>query len=335
MTADKDFSLLFKMHQGVFYTRLLHEGIRLTVFDHLTQRMEPGLLAERLATHTRNTLFFLRGLVAVGLADTDKTGEFWNTPLSQKYLVTGSSSYLGEYLANHARWNQPFFKDMESILQNGPPVQKTRADDEGIWAKEALGMVNFQRTCTGPALAQILSNHPGFSGFLKMLDLGGGPGLNAMAVVGAHSSMTGTIFDRPAVARVARKEIEKAGMEERMTVQEGDFTHDSFGQGYDLIMATACLNFVREDLGAMMEKIFTALNPRGIFISVHDGMTQSRTRPESIVLSWLPVSMMWQELGLERGEIAQACIKAGFKTIQSRPLVYGLGSMDLDMAQKS
>ena len=334
MTADKNFGLLFKMHQGAFYTRLLHEGIRLAVFDHLTQRMEPGPLAEKLAIHPRNTLFFLRGLVAIGLADTDKTGGFRNTPLSQKYLVQGSPSYLGEYLANHARWNQPFFQNMESILQSGPPEQELQADDEGIWAKEALGLINFQRTCTGPALAQIISSHPGFLDFSKMLDLGGGPGLNAIAVVGAHPSMSGTIFDRPAVTRVAREEIKKAGMEERIAVQKGDFTHDSLGKGYDLIMATACLNFVREDLGAMMKKIFTALNPGGVFISVHDGMTQNRTRPESIALSWLPVSMMWQELGLDRGDIAQACITAGFKTIQSRPLVYGLGTMELDMAQK-
>ena len=335
MIANNDFTQLFEMHQGIFYTQLLHQGINLSVFDHLKQKTDTATLSEKLGTHPQNTLFFLRGLAAAGLVNTDGSGRFWNTPLSQTYLVKGSPSFLGDYLTNHARWNMPFFKDMESIIKNGPPARENRADDEEIWANEARGLVNFQHTCTGPVLARILSELPQFSRFTRMLDLGGGPGLNAMAVVQAHPTMTGTVFDRPAVVRVAKQEIQKKGLENRVTVQGGDFTRDAIGRDHDLIMATACLNFVRDDLDEMAAKILDALSPGGIFVSVHDGMTRGRTRPQSIAMSWMPVSMMWQELSLDRGQIARACLGAGFKTVRSQPVKYGLGTMELEIAQKT
>ncbi|PIE62201.1 MAG: methyltransferase type 12, partial [Desulfobacterales bacterium] len=81
-------------------------------------------------------------------------------------------------------------------------------------------------------------------------------------------------------------------------------------------------------------KIYQALAPDGIFVSIHEGMTHNRTRPASFALSWLPVSMMWQELALDRGQIADAMAEAGFKTICSRPISYGLGTMELDIARK-
>ena len=83
-----------------------------------------------------------------------------------------------------------------------------------------------------------------------------------------------------------------------------------------------------------MTRVFDALAPGGVFVSVHDGMTRDRTQPSEIALSWLPVSMMWQELCLDQGQIPDAMGMAGFKTIRSRTISYGLGTMELDIAEK-
>lgn len=321
------------MQQGIFYTRLLHEGIRLAIFDHLTTKTSPDHLARTLKTHPQNTGYFLKGLAAAGLVE-QQDDCYWNSSLSREFLVTDSPSYMGDYLSYHAQWNLPFFGQMEDILQNGPPRQQARADDEAIWAGGARAMVNFQRTCTGPVLARIICERPEFPSFRHMLDLGSGPGFNTLAVLRSHPSMTGVLFDRPAVIQVARQEILHTGMEDRFDFLGGDFSVDDIGSGYDLILATACLNFVQEDMTAFVKKIYRALNPGGLFISVHDGLTHGRTRPRSIALSWLPVSMMWQDLGLDRGVIAGAMAAAGFKEISSEPVAFGLGTMDLDIAQK-
>ncbi len=49
-------------------------------------------------------------------------------------------------------------------------------------------------------------------------------------------------------------------MEDRMKVMSGDYTCDPFGEGYDLILASATLNFVK-DPDSFLTKIFDALNP--------------------------------------------------------------------------
>ena len=333
MKTKTQFSRLFEMHQGIFYTRLLHLAIDLKVFDHLETKMSPSTLADLLCTHPDATLHFLRGLAAAGLLEVEN-GYFFNSDLSQAFLVTGTSGYLGEYLNNHARWNLPLFAQFDTILKNGPSTPETPADDEAIWVGEARALVNFQRVCTGPVLAQNVKNISGFNGFERMLDLGGGPGLNAVAVLKEHPSMTGRVLDRPAVVRVAKDQIRREGMDQRLDVMAGDFTLDDFGSGWNLIMATACLNFARKNLASLMTRVFDALAPGGVFVSVHDGMIRDRTQPSEIALSWLPVSMMWQELCLDQGQISDAMGMAGFKTIQSRTISYGLGTMELDIAKK-
>ncbi len=335
MTIENDVFKLFEMHQGIFYTRLLHEGIQLAVFDHMNRPVAPKALAGILDTHPENTRFFLRGLAAAGLAEARGPDRFANSALSRKYLVTESPSYLGDYLTGHAQWNLPFFEGMSALIRNGPPKKEKQAGDESLWVEQAKGLINFQRACTGPVLVREISAFPEFAGLSRILDLGGGPGLNAAALVHAHPSATARVLDREAVIRVAEQEIEKEGLAHRMDVRPGDFTTDDLGSGYDMVIATACLNFSRDDLEGVMERIHNALNPGGLFVSVHDGLTRDRTRPCSIALSWIPVSMMWQELGLDRGRIARACLRTGFEHVRSQPLAWGLGTMDMDIAKKS
>ncbi len=119
MTAQTGFSRLFEMHQGIFYTRLLHQAIDLKVFDHLMTKKTAAGLAEILCTHPDATLYFLRGLAAAGLVEAED-GYFVNSDLSQTFLVTRTPGYLGEYLNNHARWNMPLFKNLDAILKKWP-----------------------------------------------------------------------------------------------------------------------------------------------------------------------------------------------------------------------
>lgn len=41
----------------------------------------------------------------------------------------------------------------------------------------------------------------------------------------------------------------------------------------------------------IMDKLYKALNPGGVLVSCHDGLTHERTQPELMVLSWLPTEL--------------------------------------------
>lgn len=44
------------------------------------------------------------------------------------------------------------------------------------------------------------------------------------------------------------------------------------GEGYDLIWASSTLSFARQDLTAVLKKIYEALTPGGVFISMAEGV---------------------------------------------------------------
>lgn len=333
MNTEQAVSRLFTMHQGIFHTRLLHQAIAMKIFDFTREMTTTEKLVEQLSLNTVATHNFLRGLTAIGLLIA-KDSKFINSELADTFLVSESPEYLGDYLDIHAAWNFPFFDQLENILKNGATPPEKEAGDEGLWAKDARAIADFQQTCIAPILKNVIPGIDGFTNWKRMLDLGGGAGLNTAAIIREHPTMTATVFDRPSVTEVALEYIRTEQMEQRITVMAGDFSKDDFGSDWDFIMATSSLNFVRDDLESFIEKVYHSLRKGGVFLSVHDGMTNDRTNPSSIALSWLPVAMMWQNMAFDYGEISDAMQRVGFRRISSRPLSYGLGSMELDIAIK-
>jgi hypothetical protein len=321
------------MHQGRFYSNLLHTALELGIFKHFKDYTHPLDAARKLDAHPANIRHFLNGLTAIGLLE-KKKGVYKNSALSQIYLDQESEFYVGDYLLYHAQWNKPLFDDFKAILQNGPPSRGAKVDDPELWALGANAIAQFQKACTGPALARIISGLEEFHSFGRMLDLAGGPGINALEIIKGHPSLEGVLFDRPAVIEVAQKYIMQYQLESRLSVITGDFQADSFGQGYDLVLATACLNFAREDLSGIITKIHQSLNSGGVFVSIHDGLSHEETRPACFALSWMPVAMMWQELSLKKGILAKAMVKAGFKTVVSEQISFGIGEMAMDIGRK-
>jgi len=62
-----------------------------------------------------------------------------------------------------------------------------------------------------------------FSGTRRLLDIGGGHGALAAAILRANPQMTGMIFDRPSVVELARERLGGLGIADRCEVVPGDF----------------------------------------------------------------------------------------------------------------
>ena len=230
----------------------------------------------------------------------------------------------------------PVLKDLPRLVKEGhpPPSPEAEIGAEDMWRQYATSMANVEMAGIAQRMAQIVANMPEFPSLGKMLDLGGGPGIIGIAIVAAHPNMKGVIFDRPAVAEVAESFIKEYKMKNRIEVLRGDFKHDSIGDGYDLIWASSVLNFVKDNIDPLMKKIFDVLNPGGVFISCHDGLTHERTRPEIMVLGWLSMALMGQDMGIDQGFIADSMLRVGFRSVRSRTLDTPIGPMDLDVARK-
>ena len=114
----------------------------------------------------------------------------------------------------------------------------------------------------------------------------------------------------------------------------GNYLEDSIGQGYNLIFASATLNFAKNNIDGLFHKILNALNPGGFFITFQDGMTHEKTMPD-VMLAHTPHALaMGKDMTFNQGEIANAMIRTGFKSVQSRTIATPLHDLDHDIARK-
>ena len=327
---------LYGMSFAAIQSKLLFSAIELKIFNHLAEPRTAEQVADAIGGHPGNTVFFLNGLVACGLV-TKKNGVYRNTPVSQTFLVEGSPTSLRRVFIHQAAMMEKKFANLSKMVLNGPPDPDSDhgAGSEKEWASHATWMANNQRAGVAQQMACVVADLPEFSSFRKMLDLGGGPGIFGIAMVKRHPSMKGVVFDRKAVVDIAQNFIDEYELKDRMTVLAGDYNKDPIGEGYDLIWASATLNFAQKNMDTVMKKIYDALNPQGLFINLSEGLTHEGTQPDIWAIHAVGWAMSNPMKPFEQGFITDAMLKAGFKQVRSRTLHTDWRPMDLDIARKS
>jgi len=333
--VNHSFEELYRMLIGPIKSKLLLTGIELGVFNHLSEPRPGDAVAEAINTHRENTRLFLDGLAASDLL-VKKNGLYQNTPVTQAFLVEGSPTFLGRLFMLQAQFYYSSLDDLPKLVKEGPPPPSPEADlgGEEMWKQFTVGFANSVRAGLAQWAAEIVSELPEFPQFQKMLDLGSGPGIYAIAIVSSHPSMKGVIFDRAAIVKVADTFIKEYGMEDRIEILAGDYNHDPIGEAYDLIWASNALNSARHDIDSLTKKVYDALNPDGVFLVLHEGLTHERTKPDTHVLSMMSMVLMGQDMSFDQGFIADSMFRVGFKSVRSRTLDTGWGSMDLDIGRK-
>nr|VFJ59633.1 MAG: Dimerisation domain-containing protein [Candidatus Kentron sp. FW] len=324
----------YDMFNELTRPKLLAVGIELGVFDHLREPETAEAAAAAMNTHRENTRHLLDGLTACGLLIKEE-GSYRNTPQAQIALIRGEPTYMGEMFLLIMQVAQAPLDRLTELLTDGPPPPEDwLTASEDLWVRYTYGIANFQRAGLARQAAEIVSALPEFPTFGKMLDLGAGPGFVAMAVVDAHPSMTGVVFDQPAVSRIAQNFIDEYGMADRVSVIGGDYRQDTLGDGYDLIWVSATLNYAGP-LDKMVRKIHDALNPGGVFVSLSDSVTDEGTQPAAYIFNALPSAFMGEDMRIPQGAIAESMRRAGFASIDSRTIDTHMVAMDLDIARKS
>ncbi len=324
---------LFDILNGRTKTQLLLTAIDLNIFDYLSTPQSGESIAARLNTHPVYTCFFLDGLTALNLLD-KKDGCYRNRPETEVALHRQSPAYVGNMFSMTDQMSAPIMADIGRRVRFGPPDEPADFGNEAIWAAHARSMANYQRGGPAQKMAAEVAQIEGFESFEKMLDLGGGPGLCCIAMVAEHPSMQGVIFDQPAVIKVAEEFIAEYEMEGRVTTMGGDYVSDPIGEGYDLIWASATLNFVRPGLTAMIEKIHRALKPGGVFVSLSEGLTHERTKPENGIMGCMAWMLSGQDIMFNSGEVAEAMQRAGFSFVESTIIDTPMMPMQLDIARR-
>lgn len=318
--------------------KLLISGISLGVFDALTDWKNSDEVASALETHPENTKHLLDALASMDLVE-KSNGRYKNAEMSATFLVTSHPAYIGGFIVMIESWNIPTPEMMIDLIKNGPPSPDPYEDigDMEMWKQIHRTSGTVQRAGFGQEVARIISKFPEYPEMKKMLDLGGGAGLVGMCIVDSHPTMEGTIFDQPMVVQVADEFIKEYEMGSRVKTIGGDYMSDPIGENYDLILASQTLGFAGDQLDDIIKKLYDSLNPGGIVVTLHDGLTDEETKPSNTVLPFMGMKLKGQMNAIrifEEGETAESMLSVGFKSVHRFPVAMDSGDLEMTVGRK-
>nr|WP_240969194.1 methyltransferase [Streptomyces sp. HNM0575] len=231
---------------GAMAAQTLATGLRLGVFEAF--RDEPRTaqdVAVECGTLPQPTLRLLRALAGLGLLREDSPGRFAATGegavlredrpdsiASFVHVFTDPAMLRGwDRLDDSVRTGETSFdavfgKDFFTHLKENP----------GLSARFNAAMSQGTRST-----AELLPKHYDFTGFQRVVDVGGGDGTLLSAVLRAQPGLHGVLFDSAEGLAQAGAVLQDGGVADRCTLETGDFFR-SVPAGGDLYMLKSIIH---------------------------------------------------------------------------------------------
>lgn len=272
---------VFDLFRGNFATELLTAAVaHLGVFGRLARgplRVEE--LGAALGLARRPMVVLTTALRAMGLLDVDADGRLELTPLARTHLVPGSPFDVGDYVGLMAE--SPGVRAMVERLRTNRPAGGDGAgpgvayiyrdgvvsamDDAAAARHLTLALASRARN-VAPALARARP----LDGVRRLLDVGGGSGLYAIAYLERHPGLEAVVWDRAEVLKVASELAREHGVADRLRCVAGDMFADPVPEGCDAILLSNVLHDWDEPDGArLVGRLAEALPPGGRLL-IHD-----------------------------------------------------------------
>lgn len=303
--VQDDLAGLRKLYLGLISSRVILTANNLGIFDNLKKASSATEIAGKLKIDPRATEILLDALTGIGLVSKSGAGRYRNAPVSSRYLVKGPRLYQGDII-KHASTMWQNFSALDEVIRTGRPARRGFDHESFI-----MGMHNLTVPRTESLIKAV-----GLKSVKTMLDLGGGPGTNAIAIAKAKKGIKATVFDLPETIKITKKVVRREGVRGIRFIA-GDFHVDSIGSGYDLILLSQILHaFSAEENIALLRKCETAINPGGRVVVQEFPIDETRTAPPHSAL--FSVNML---VGTEKGrcyspkEMKRWLTETGFNNI--------------------
>jgi hypothetical protein len=218
---------MLQIISGFWISRAVYVIAKLGIPDLL----KPGpKTADELAATTNMyapSLFrILRTLASVGVLSSDN-GRFALTPLSETLVTDAPGSVRWFAVSELGQEHYPAWGNLMHSVKTGE-IAFDHFFGMDAWKyfqqnpEDAEVFNNSMSAMTAATNEAILSLYD-FSGFTKIVDLGGGHGGLITSILKANPQLKGVLFDAPAVIEGARSKIEAAGLADRCETIAGDF----------------------------------------------------------------------------------------------------------------
>lgn len=282
-TSDLTAIPLFQILSGIYASKTLGAAVELNLF---TKIAESGATFEEVAAmldlELRPAEMLVSGCAALGLLER-REGRFYNSALSEKYLIAGKPEYFGSMvLMANQRVYQPWLRLTDALKTNRA---LTWGDKPGLF--EALSSNPDQQQMFTQGMHAVslrsgtsMANALDLSKYRCLMDVGGASGAFCIEAVRHCPTLRAIVFDLPSALEVAHQKIDEAGFLDRIETIPGDFFLEELPKGSDLILLSMILHDWPPGKNiTILHKCFDALEPGGSIIVSELMMDDDKTGP--------------------------------------------------------
>lgn len=257
---------------GAAAFQLLNAGSELGLFELLHRK--PGLTIPEVATELglqqRPVEILLLGTSALRLT-TIADGRYRNAELIDETIADGSWEIIADMIAFEAHIVYEAQADFVDSLRHNTNVglRRFEGDADDLYHRLAnrpdLERLFYRCMRSWSRLSNpILVDKADLTGVKRVLDVGGGDGVNAIALAKANPGVEFTVLDLPGAVAIAEQKIADSGLSDRISVTAADIFTDTYPEGYDCVLfANQLVIWSAEQNRLLLGKAHEALDEGG------------------------------------------------------------------------
>lgn len=325
-SPSTDPTSIYRYRDGLYAADLLTAAIcHLDFFNWLSSHpSEQKAICTSLGLQPRPVDVMLTLFTAMGLVRRD--GEVYQlTKLAKEHVCQSSPWCIAPYFASVKE--RPVCLDMVEVLRTGKPTRWASLKTEKEWATAMenpafAGQFTAAMDCRGVFLAPALAERLDGSCYHRLLDIAGGSGIYACAVVSRHAHMRATILEKPPVDRLTLQLLTERGFAEKVSIQTGDMFQDPFPGGYDVHLFSNVLHdWDVPQVEQLLAKSFASLESEGT-IAIHDAhINTAKTGPLPVAAYSTLLMTITEGKCYSEQEMADLLTRAGFSSVEYFPTV--------------
>jgi hypothetical protein len=308
---------LLELANGSWTTQALYAAASLGIPDELAKGpLHADEVARRVGADPDAVYRLMRALAGKGVLELRRDARFALTPIGAALRsdTPGSMRAMVLLMGNPAHWEH-WGSLLHSVRTGEPAAVKLRGTNFFDYLDTNLelaavfndAMTAMSAMATDPVLAVY-----DFSGFRRIVDVGGGHGALLAAILQRAPDAHGVLFDLPSVVDGARPVLDAAGLVDRCTVSAGSFFDAVPDSGDAYLLKTIIHDWDEDSALSILRNIRTAMAPSGKLLLLEMVLPQG---PSSHFGTMLDLEMLVNAGGKERtrAEYADLLARAGFR----------------------
>ncbi|MCF3650235.1 methyltransferase [Synoicihabitans lomoniglobus] len=308
---------LYRYRDGLAAVDLLAVAVaHLDLFTWLADN--PSTLAaicQKFEIHPRPADVMMSLTTANGLT-TLTGGVFLVTLRGREHLSSGSPWDMGPYFASMK--DRPSTLAMLEVLRTNRPANFGSFDPQA-WA-QAMERPEFAKAftaamdCRGVLLGPAIARRVDLAERNAVLDIAGGSGIYACAMVANHANLRGAVLERAPVDRIARDSIAAKGYSDRVDVITGDMFADTWPTGFDVhLMSNVLHDWDEPKVRELLKKSYDALPVGGVLLLHHAYLNVEKTGPLHVAEFSALLMQITEGKCYSLGEMRSYLVDAGFQ----------------------